>query len=447
MAPSTANGHSPVANSTTRDTYASHFTLANLPYGIITTTADSQPQIATRLHDTVYSIPSLIKAGHFPSLDQGTITALQQPLLNSFAALPQSIHSSFRKDLQSLFKRTLSSPVTNGNSNDQPQQQPAPPDFDLSSSSYHISTVHLHVPFAIGDFTDFSSSRDHVLNASEAVTGTRKLPNSFLYQPVGYGGRCSSILMTGTDITRPYGHYFSAKRDGSVVYGLSQKMDFELEVACIVGKGSSFGEPVDINEVDEHIFGFVLLNDWSARDIQGLEMDPLGPLNGKSVGTTISPWVVTREALEPFAVPGPKKDRDPAPYLDDRKEKNAYSVNLRVDVEAAGSSTTVCKSNLQCLYWNFRDMIAHQTVNGCSLRTGDVLATGTVTGSADEERGCLLESTKGGKQSFQLADGASRTYLEDGDAVAITGWAGELDSVECVGFGECVGTLLANPRT
>ena len=431
MASATANGHSSVTNGAMRNTYASHFTLANLPYGIITTSANTHPQIATRLRDTVYSIPSLIKAGYFPSLDHETLTALQQPLLNSFAALPQSTHSSFRRGLQDLLKRQ--------------QQQPSP-DLDLSSSSHHILTVELHIPFAIGDFTDFSSSRDHVLNASEAVTGTRKLPNSFLYQPVGYGGRCSSIVMTGTNITRPYGHFFSPKRDGSVVYGLSQKMDFELEVACIVGKGSRFGEPVDINDVDEHIFGFVLLNDWSARDIQGLEMDPLGPLNGKSVGTTISPWLVTREALEPFAVPGPKKDRAPAPYLDDGKEKNAYSVNLRVDVEAAGSSTTVCNSNLQCLYWNFRDMIAHQTVNGCSLRTGDILATGTVTGSADEERGCLLESTKGGKQSFQLTDGASRTYLIDGDAVAITGWAGKLGSAECVGFGECFGTLVANPR-
>ena len=179
-----------------------------------------------------------------------------------------------------------------------------------------------------------------------------------------------------------------------------------------------------------------------ARDIQGLEMDPLGPLNGKSFGTSISPWVVTVDALGPFEVAGPQKDLPNAPYLDDRKVKNAYDVNLKVELVAGETTSTVCESNLQCIYWTFRDMVAHQTVNGCPLRTGDMLATGTVSGPTEGSLGCLMESSRKGMPPINLADGSSRTYLENCDAVRLTGWAGELGSPECVGFGESFGTLI-----
>lgn len=179
-----------------------------------------------------------------------------------------------------------------------------------------------------------------------------------------------------------------------------------------------------------------------ARDIQGLEMDPLGPFNGKSFGTTVSPWVVTLDALEPFEVPGVTREIPNCSYLDDKKEKNSYALNLDVTLISAGTATTLCKSKLEWLYWTFRDMVAHQTINGCSIRPGDMLATGTVSGSTEGSHGCLLESTRGGKQSVQLVGGGSRTFLENQDVVRMTGWAGEVGSPSCVGFGDCWGTLI-----
>ena len=248
----------PISNGDTAsppDPYATHFTLANLPYGVVSLPSTPQKhQIATCLGSTVYILPSLLQCphNHLTSPSPEANDALQQPTLNAFAALPRSTHVDVRTQLHSLLS------------------QHAP---DLATcpcrAAHHVSTVQCHLPLDIPDFTDFSSSRDHVLNAGEAATGVRRLPNSFLHQPVGYAGRVSSIVISGTSIRRPRGNYFSPKRDGSVVYGLSQKVDFELEVACVIGRPSAFGEPVDVNEADGHVFGFVLLNDWSGKFLPG----------------------------------------------------------------------------------------------------------------------------------------------------------------------------------
>ena len=309
-------------------------------------------------------------------------------------------------------------------------------DDALTSCAVNVSEVQYHVPVRVGDFSDFSCSRDHVLNAGEAVLGKRELPPGFLHFPVGYGGRSSSILAPGMDVRRPLGQYRSPE---GVVFGLSKAMDFELEVACVIGKPSNFGEPIDIDEADEHIFGFLLLNDWSARDIQGLEMNPLGPFNGKSLGTSISPWIVTADALEAYRVEGTKKDSAVAPYLQSNRKASHYSVRLGVDIEAEGASTTICQSQLDWLYWSVEDMIAHQTINGCPLNAGDILATGTVSGSQKGSHGCLLEITKGGKEPIDLKKGGQRTYLQDGDAVRLTGVTPD----GIVGFGFCYGQLCA----
>jgi fumarylacetoacetase len=219
-------------------------------------------------------------------------------------------------------------------------------------------------------------------------------------------------------------------------------MDYELEVACVIGKPSDICKPVKIDDAMNHVFGFVLLNDWSARDIQGLEMNPLGPFNGKSTATTISPWIVTVDALEPFRAPVQERDIPEAPYLRSKDQQSHYAVNLRADlIEASGTESTLCNSRLEWVYWTFKDMIAHQTINGCSIRSGDLLATGTVSGREAGTLGCLLEVTRGGKQTVRLASGEQRSYLEDGDSVRLTGWAGELGSDTCVGFGESFGKL------
>ena len=300
----------------------------------------------------------------------------------------------------------------------------------------------MHLPLHVGDFSDFSLSRNHVLNAGVAVFGVESMPPGFLHFPIGYAGRSSSIVVSGTPVRRPLGQARSA--DG-VAFGPSKAMDYELEVACVVGKPSQMGRPIKIDNADDHIFGYVLLNDWSARDIQGLEMNPLGPFNGKSAATSISPWIITADALEPFKSSLPDRDIAEAPYLACADKQSHYAVNLQVDLsETDGTTSTLCRSQLDWLYWSFKHMIAHQTINGCAIRSGDLLATGTVSGREDSTLGCLLEATRGGKQMVKLASGNERRYLEDGDSVRITGYAGELGSDTCVGFGECFGKLEAS---
>lgn len=310
---------------------------------------------------------------------------------------------------------------------------------DLTSCVLNVADVRYHLPVTVGDFSDFSCSKDHVLNAGEAVQGVRQLPPGFLHFPVGYGGRSSSILPPESNVYRPNGQFRSPE---GVKFGHSRAMDFELEVACVIGKPSNFGEPVDIDSASDHIFGFLLLNDWSARDIQGLEMNPLGPFNGKSLGTSISPWIITADALEPFRAASVAKEETVAPYLQSSSKKSHYAIQLNAEIEADGVRTTVCQSRFEWLYWNVNDMIAHQTINGCPLNAGDILATGTVSGSERGSHGCLLEATKGGKQPFKLKKGEERTYLKDNDAVRLTGWAGNPGSSEMVGFGQCFGRLL-----
>jgi fumarylacetoacetase len=291
----------------------------------------------------------------------------------------------------------------------------------------------------VGDFSDFSCSRDHVLNAGEAVLGVRELPPGFLYFPVGYGGRCSSIMPPGSGVLRPSGQFRSPS---GVSFGPSRAVDFELELACVIGQPSQYGKPVEINVAEEHIFGFLLLNDWSARDIQGLEMNPLGPFAGKSFGTSISPWIITPDALAPYRVAAPSKEIMLAPYLQHSSREGSYAIEMKAAIEAQGITTDVCKSQFQWLYWTMADMIAHQTINGCPLNAGDILATGTVSGNKEGTLGCLLEITKGGKQSLKLQEGIERIYLHDGGAVRLTATAGEVGSPEYVGFGSCYGMVL-----
>ncbi|KIW07196.1 fumarylacetoacetase [Verruconis gallopava] len=397
-----------------------HFTLSNIPFGVAAKGAEhATPQIVTRLREHVYFIPELIDQGLL-ELPDSISHALKQPDLNDFAGLGRPSHREVRNRLQSL----LSS---------------VEPDGKVAACRSHKDEVRMLMPIRVGDFSDFSLSRNHVLNAGLAVFGVESLPPGFLHFPVGYTGRTSSIVISGTPVRRPLGQF---KSPDGVVFGPSKAMDYELEVACVVGKPSEMGKPVLIDDAMEHVFGFVLLNDWSARDIQGLEMNPLGPFNGKSTATTISPWIVTVDALEPFKASITDREIAEAPYLKSASKQNHYAVHLRVDlVEDSGATSVLCNSQLEWMYWTFKDMIAHQTINGCAIRSGDLLATGTVSGRAAGTLGCLLEITKGGKETVKLSSGNVRRYLEDGDSVRLTGWAGELGSESCVGFGESFGRL------
>jgi fumarylacetoacetase len=343
-------------------------------------------------------------------------SVLRQSTLNQFAALPSSVQHALRRQLQFAIQKDSSLSTF-------PLQAVQP-----------ISEVTMHVPVSIGDFTDFSCSHHHVQSAAEAMTGQRSAPPAFFNMPIGYAGRCSSIDVSGTPVQRPLGQYWEASKPGSkVIFGACKKMDYELELGAIVGNPLPRNKRALASDADEHIFGYVLVNDWSARDIQQLEMIPLGPLNGKNAGTTISPWVITKEALFAFQTSSPPRSQTVLPYLAD-SVKDALNITLRVQVSAPGKPAAegqvYCKSNTSTMYWTLAQCLAHQVIGGCGLRTGDLLATGTVSGPGAEEHGCLLEH-------MRVGETPPRGYLEDGETVTLSGYCGD-----GVGFGECLATLL-----
>ncbi|KAK4957766.1 hypothetical protein LTR66_000852 [Elasticomyces elasticus] len=399
--------------------YSDHFGINNIPFGIAGS-AQHQPQCVSRIDNTVVFLAVLARAGLITTCETSLDHIFDAPTLNAFAALPKSVQRDVRSSLQQLFSAGTRDSLPDGSTTD-------------------IDSVQMHLPVAIGDFTDFSASKQHVLNAGEAVLGKRSLPPGFLHFPVGYAGRASSIVVSGTPVERPVGQFVDRSVDGQkVVCRPSEAVDYELEVAAIIGKPVEIGQRVRVADADEHIFGLVILNDWSARDIQALEMQPLGPLNSKNFGTSMSPWVITLDALAPFKTPPPPRDQPVASYLNDPTSSN-YSIDLVAEILSGSTSTVTCRTQLQPMYWTFGHMLAHHTLGGCNLKTGDLIASGTVSGLAETEHGCLLELTRGGTESFRLEDGSSRTYLHDGDVVRFTGFATREGS--SVGFGDCVGQV------
>ncbi|MGA7885933.1 MAG: fumarylacetoacetase [Acidobacteriaceae bacterium] len=312
------------------------------------------------------------------------------------------------------------------------------------------SSVRMLPPFAIGDYTDFYASIHHATNVGKLFRPDNPLLPNYKWVPIGYHGRASSIVVSGAEVRRPSGQT-KAPDAGAPSFGPSRMLDYELEVGFFVGQGNALGEPVPISQAEEHVFGFCLVNDWSARDIQAWEYVPLGPFLGKSFATTISPWVVTLDALAPFRVPAarrPEGDPEPLPYLTDERDRQrgAFDVQLEVSLltarmRAAGDQPArVSLGNLRDLYWTPSQMLAHHTSNGCNLRTGDLLATGTVSGATPESVGSLLEQTKRGAEPLVLPNGEQRKFLEDGDEVILRGWC-EREGHARIGFGECRGIV------
>jgi fumarylacetoacetase len=303
------------------------------------------------------------------------------------------------------------------------------------------SQVEMLLPVAIRDYTDFYSSIEHATNVGTMFRGKDNalMPN-WRHLPVAYHGRASSIVISGTPIRRPLGQ--TKPDDASApVFGPSRQLDFELELAFFVGIGNEMGTRVSTAEASDRIFGFTLFNDWSARDIQKWEYVPLGPFLGKNFGSTISPWIVTIDALDPFRRPGPIQEPEVLPYL--QCEGNwAYDLNLEVllKTEKMAEPQRISHANFQNMYWNPLQQFAHHTVNGCNLATGDCLASGTVSGSAPDSYGSLLELTWKGEKPLNLPDGEQRKFLEDGDEVTLRGWCQGVGYR--VGFGECQGKIL-----
>jgi len=292
----------------------------------------------------------------------------------------------------------------------------------------------------IGGYTDFYSSKEHATNVGMMFRDPKNalLPN-WLHLPVGYNGRASSVVVSGTPVRRPNGQTKAPNAD-SPSFGPSAKLDIELETAFIVGEGNALGEPIPVGEADRHIFGMVLMNDWSARDIQQWEYVPLGPFNSKGFATSISPWVVTLDALEAFRVEGPAQDPEPLPYL---RHGSKPSVDLHLEValkpEGTSEATTICRTNFRHMYWSMAQQLAHHTVAGCNMRVGDLMGSGTISGPEPDSFGSLLELTWNGQRPLALAGGGERSFLQDGDDVIITGWC-QGDGYR-VGFGSVTGQV------
>ncbi|KAK2015000.1 fumarylacetoacetase [Colletotrichum eremochloae] len=385
--------------------FSEHFSIANIPFGIASTSNRSR-SVVTRIGDSVVFLSDLGL-----ETSDNVKSALCQTTLNDLAAIDKAELQQLRKKIQQLMTDNTT----------------------LSQYGVPVDDVELHLPINVTEFTSYTCFLEHFKNAQKAVTGAHsKLPLAESF-PISYSARSSSIVVSGTRIARPYGLYSDGEQ---IVFGPSRAVDYELEVACIIGKPTQFGTRVSILDAKDHIFGLVLMNDWSARDIQGVEMGLLGPMNSKSFATSISPWVVTLEALEPFATPPMPKARPPPPYLVDSGKTSTYDVTLQADILTEDGYTSICKSQLRWMHWTFEDIIAQQTINGCNIRTGDVMSVGTASGAGDAEHGCLLEVTNGGKVTWETSTGQKRMYLQDRDGVCISGYAGG-----GVGFGDCLGFI------
>lgn len=406
----------------------SHFPIQNLPFGIFSTPADPERRVGVAIGDRVLDLSVIAAAGLLPA--EADADVFTQSSLNPFITNGPAVWRSVRAAVSHLLD--AETPTLRD-------------DTALRARALvPMADARMHLPVEVGGYTDFYSSRHHAANVGRMFRGVDKplLPN-WLHLPVAYNGRASSVVVSGTPIPRPLGQTI-APGEETPRFGPCAKLDFELETAFVVGVGNPLGVPVPVDDAESRIFGVVLLNDWSARDIQQWEYAPLGPFNAKSFGTSISPWVVTLDALEPFRVPGPVQEPEPLPYLRAQGD-HAFDVALEVAVRPAGDerTTTVCRSNLRHLYWSMAQQLAHHTVSGCNTRVGDLMASGTISGPEPESFASLLELTWNGRDPLTLAGGVTRTFLEDGDAVTITGWC-QGDGYR-IGFGTVGGRILPAP--
>jgi fumarylacetoacetase len=405
----------------------SHFPLENLPFGVFKAKTGA-PRIGVALGDYVVDLSALHDAGHFPDLQDRQLFARDS--LNEFLALGRPVWKKIRETLQKLL--AAETPTTLRD------------DKTLRERVFHQqSDVAMQLPVKIGNYTDFYSSYHHAHNVGTMLRGAENalMPN-WKWLPVAYHGRASSIVVSGTEVRRPKGQVKPPDAP-TPVFGPTKSLDYELEMAFLIGPGNSLGQPIPIDQAADHIFGFVLMNDWSARDIQAWEYQPLGPFLAKNFCTSISPWVVTMEALEPFRKPLPEQDPEPLPYLR-AKSDFTFDIQLEAKLQSAKmkSPHAITRTNFQNLYWSVAQQLAHHTVGGCNLRPGDLLASGTISGLAEQSRGCMLELTWRGANPLKLPGGEERKWLEDGDVLSIGGWC-EGDGYR-VGFGEVSGRVVGS---
>ena len=404
----------------------SHFPLENLPFGVFKP-RDKPARIGVALGDYVVDLSALERCGLFKDLPPETSAAMSRDWLNEFLALGRPAWRKVRELLQKLL--SAEAPTLRE-------------DEKLRERVLHRqSDVVMQLPVKIGNYTDFYSSYHHAHNVGTMLRGPENalMPN-WKWLPVAYHGRASSVVVSGTDVRRPQGQ-IKPPDATAPLFGPTKSLDYELEMAFLIGPGNSLGQPVPIDRALDHIFGFVLMNDWSARDIQAWKYQPLGPFLAKNFCTSISPWVVMLEALEPFRQPLPRQDPEPLPYL---RAKNDFTFDIQLEAKLRTakmkSPHSITRTNFQNLYWSVSQQLAHHAIGGCNLQPGDLLASGTISGETEESRGCLLELTWRGANPLKLPNGETRKWLEDGDTVALTGWC-QGDGYR-VGFGEVSGKIL-----
>jgi len=403
----------------------SHFPIQNLPYGVFKRPGE-EPRVGVAIGDMVLDLAALEERGFFEAAALGATPVFRRPSLNYFMSLGRPAWQRVR----AIISRLLSA--------DEPRLRDDP---ELRRAVLMPqASVEMCLPAEIGDYTDFYSSLEHAMNVGTMFRGPENaLPPNYRWMPIAYHGRASSIVLSGADLHRPRGQ---TRREAGAApeFGSSRRVDFELEMGFFVGPGNELGCPIPADQAAEHIFGLVLVNDWSARDIQQWEYVPLGPFLAKNFGTSISPWVVTLDALEPFRCAGPQQDPPPLPYL--RTEgKQAFDIHLEVTLQPAASPLphVICRSNYKYLYWNMCQQLAHHTITGCNLRPGDLLASGTISGPAPGSYGSLLELAWRGERPLQLPNGQRRSFIEDGDRIVMTAWC-QGDGYR-VGFGEVTGRI------
>ncbi len=403
----------------------SDFSIHNLPYGIFSDTVDGKRRAGVAIGEQVLDL-SVLEAEGLLRLDGGSY--FDQPTLNAFIDSGRDNWTKARTTIQTLLSNASETLRDN---------------TDLQKKSLFKQTdVTMHLPVQVPGFTDFYSSKEHATNVGTMFRDPNNalLPN-WAEMPVGYNGRASTVIVSGTDVIRPSGQ-LKPNADDRPIFSPCKRLDFELETAFVVGKGNNIGQPIAVNEAAEHIFGMVLLNDWSARDIQKWEYVPLGPFNAKTFASEVSPWIVTMDALAPFKTPCPTQEPKPLAYLNEKASDSSFDITLSVELlpENADEATVVCETNFKYMYWSMAQQLTHHTITGCKVEVGDMMGSGTISGPTPESYGSMLEIAWNATKPVSLKDGETRSFIEDGDTVIMKGYS-EKDGIR-VGFGEVRGKVL-----
>jgi fumarylacetoacetase len=400
----------------------SDFPIQNLPYGVFSARGLA-PRIGVAIGDDILDLWELEQDGRL-NVEPGTFAV---PSLNAFMHQGAKVWSQTRARISELLRA------------DHPELRDN--DELRKLALVPMREAKLHLPIAVSGYTDFYSSKEHATNVGVMFRGKdNALQPNWLHMPIGYNGRASTVVVSGTKVKRPRGQLKSPNAD-SPGFGPCRRLDFELEIGVVIGQPSAMGQMLDEAQAEAMIFGFVLLNDWSARDIQQWEYVPLGPFQAKAFATSISPWVVTREALEPFRLHGPEQTPAPLPYLKQALPNN-YDLELDVALRTGemGTAQNICRTNFKYMYWSSVQQLVHHASSGCAMNVGDLLGSGTISGPEKHQRGSLLEISWNGAEPIELPGGAKRTFLEDGDQLVMRGWC-QGDGYR-VGFGEVEGTIV-----